>query len=139
MWVLPKSDDNYSALELISREIEENNGEALLMQSVFFYPEHEERIKSYFNNLRDEEYKELIGECEKYLNELKKEITIQKFTFAELEEEEEELEKLISWHGKIKARDIFKSSQGDYAEEKLDEIKNAFENYSNMVYSHNNK
>lgn len=89
------------------------------MQNIFFYSKHEERIKSYFNNLRDEQYKELISECEKYLNELKKEITIEKFTFAELEEE---LEKLISCHGKIKVRDIFNSSQRDYAEEKLETI-----------------
>lgn len=58
--------------------------------------------------------------------------------FAELEEEEE-LEKLISWYGKIKARDIFNSSQRDYAEEKIYEIKKAFENYSDMVFSHDNK
>jgi len=139
MWVLPESKDNYSALETISQEIENNDGEILLMQSVFFHSKHEERVKSCFNNLRDEEYKEFTSECEKYLKELEKEISIQKFTFAELEEEEEELEKLTSWHGKIKARDIFNSSQRNYAEEKLDEIKKAFENYSYMVYSHDNK
>lgn len=139
MWVLPENDDNLSALETMSKEIESNDGEVLIMQSVFLYQKHEERVISYFNNLRDEEYKEFISECEKYLKELEKEITIEKFTFAELEEEEEELEKLISWHEKIKLRDIFNSSNRDDSEEKLDQIKKAFENYNDMVYRYNNQ
>ncbi len=57
-----------------------------------------------FNERRDEEYCEFINECGKYLKELEKEITIKKFTFAEMEEEE--LQKLISWHKKIK-QEIF--------------------------------
>lgn len=60
MWVLPESEDNYSALETISQEIENNDGEILLMQSVFFHLKHEERVISCFNNLRDEEYKEVM-------------------------------------------------------------------------------
>lgn len=139
MWALPESEDNHLALGAISKEIEENGGESLLMESVFFYSNHEERIISSFNTLRDEEYKEFISECEKYLKEIEKEINIEKFTFAELEEEEEELEKLKSWYVKIKLRDIFNASKGKEAEDKLMEINRAFESYSNLVYEHENE
>ncbi|PKM86688.1 MAG: chromate resistance protein ChrB [Firmicutes bacterium HGW-Firmicutes-12] len=139
MWVLPHNDDNYSALQTISREIVSNSGEVLLMQSIFFEQQHEQRVISYFNNIRDEEYKEFIDKCEDYFKELEKEIAIEKFTFAELEEEEEELAKLSSWYAKIEARDIFHSPQKDCASEKFEQVKKAFENYSNIVYQHNNR
>lgn len=139
MWVLPNNDDNLSALQSISQEIESNNGEALLMQCVFLNQQHEHKVISYFNNLRDEEYKEFVEKCEDYFKELEKEIAIEKYTFAELEEEEEELDKLITWHAKINARDIFHSPESECAKEKLAQVKKAFENYSEEVYKINNR
>lgn len=58
MWVLAYNESNCLALKNISRNIEANNGEALLMESVFFEEEQEKRIISFFDNLRNEEYKE---------------------------------------------------------------------------------
>lgn len=138
MWVLAYNENNYSALQKISQVIEKN-GEVLLMESVFLSSEHEEKVISCFDIARDEEYKEFIEKCEDFFKELEKEIAIEKFTFAEVEEEEEELAKLLSWFAKIEARDIFQPSQRDKAREKLDSVKEAFENYSDMVYKHNNK
>lgn len=71
--------------------------------------------------------------------ELEKEIRIEKFTFAELEEEEEELNKLISWHGKIASRDVFQASEKKRADEMLDQIQQAFERYGERVYERNNE
>lgn len=139
MWILVYNTDNYSALQKISQDIESNNGEALLMDCAFFDEKHEERVISLFNGIRDEEYKEFIDECEKYLKELKKEISIEKFTFAELEEEEEEFQKLVSWYEKIATRDIFHALEGNIAKERLEQIQKAFEEYSELVYQHNNK
>lgn len=123
MWILPNNEENYLTLQKISQDIELKDGESLLMGSVFFDENHEERVISLFNNIRDEEYTELINECEKYLKEIEKEIAKEKFIFAELEEEEEELEKLISWHKKIQIRDIFCSKSGEKAREILIKIK----------------
>lgn len=138
MWVLYQNDDNYSALQKICEDIEANNGEVLLMESVFINERHEQKVISYFNNARDLEYKEFIEKCEDYFKELKKEIAIEKFTFAELEEEEEELEKLLSWYKKIEVRDLFYATERDRAKENLEEVKKVFEDYSDMVYKHNN-
>jgi len=138
MWVLPYNEENYTALVKISEEIELNHGDALLMDCSFFDKKHEAKIIITLNQVRNEEYKEFIGECGKYLKELEKEIRIEKFTFAELEEEEEELNKLISWHGKIAARDAFRASEGKQADNMLVQIQQAFEKYSEMVYENNN-
>lgn len=134
MWILPEDEENYSSLKKISGDIEANGGEAFLMESVFFDEKDEERIISIFNSMRDDEYMEFIGECKKYLKELEKEITIEKFTFAELEEEEAELEKLLSWYKRIEKRDIFSSDRGNEAREISARISEAYEGYSEMVY-----
>ncbi|MDP4180738.1 MAG: chromate resistance protein ChrB [Bacillota bacterium] len=139
MWVLPYNDDNYSALQAVSREIESNSGEVLLMQCEFFESKHEQKVITGFNSARDEEYKEFIDKCEDYFKELEKEIAIEKFTFAEVEEEEEELNKLLSWYAKLEVRDVFHSSQRDPAKDKLEQVKKAFESYSEMVYKFNDK
>ena len=139
MWVLGYNEENYLALQKISQDIESNYGEALLMGSTFFDEKHEERVVSLFNDIRDEEYDEFIDECEKYLKELEKEVSIEKYTFAELEEEEEEIQKLISWYIKIEARDTFQALKGNTAKERLEQIQKAFEEYSELVYRHNNK
>ncbi len=136
MWVLTDNRENHAALQDISEYIEANSGEALLMESVFFEEKHEAKVISFFNSLRNEEYSEYIRECEKYLKELEKEISIEKYTFAELEEEEEELQKLISWYQKILNRDTFKASDGNAASVITGQIKRAFEDYSQAVYRH---
>lgn len=139
MWVLPNIGENYNALQKISRDIEFNNGEALLMGSMFFQEKHEERVVSLLNKIRDEEYEELINECENYIKEIEKMISKEEFTYAELEKEEEELEKLISWQGKIEARDMFHSSEATCVKEMLEIIKRSFEEYGELVYKHNNE
>lgn len=134
MWILPEDEGNYTALKRLSEEIEANSGEAFLMQSEFFDETHEQKVISEFNSLRADEYAEFIDECTKYLKEIEKEISIEKFTFPELEEEEAELEKLTLWHDKIKKRDIFDTPEGKAAEKMLSRIREAFEGFSEMVY-----
>lgn len=139
MWLLHYNENNYSSMQKIAQDIESSNGEALLMKTSFFDEKHEERVISLFNNVRNEEYKEFICECEKYLKEIEKEISKEKFTFAELEEEEEEFLKLGSWYEKIKTRDTFQAEEGMAAKESLEQIQKAFEEFSELVYKHNDK
>ncbi len=71
MWILLYSEENYLAMQKICQEIELNNGESLLMESVFFEEKHEKRVISLLNSIRDEEYQEFIRESkqesQKYL------------------------------------------------------------------------
>lgn len=137
MWILPCNEENYAVLEKIAEDVIAKSGDALLMESVCVDEKYEEKIILNFNTIRDEEYKEYINECEKYLKELVKELSIEKFTFAELEEEEEELQKLLSWYCKIDARDTFHASEGNTAKIKRAQIIKAFEEYNELVYQHN--
>ena len=136
MWILPPGESNRQALAELSREIEGNGGESLLMDGTFPECGHEERILAAFNALRDEEYREFTAECGKYLAEIEKEIGKQKFTFAELEEEEGELDKLDSWYLRIAARDVFSAPEGAQAREFRSRIRTAFNRYDDLVFAH---
>jgi hypothetical protein len=46
-----------------------------------------------------------VGRCTDFLTEIDTETAREKFTYAELEEQDEDLTKLTSWLGKIHARD----------------------------------
>ncbi|MDF2700057.1 MAG: ChrB domain protein [Haloplasmataceae bacterium] len=138
MWFLAYNEDHYKALQNIIHEIEMNGGEAYLMISTIVETKKEEKIISAFNNIRNEEYAEYINECNKYIKELEKEIKIEKFTFAELDEEEEEFQKLVTWYQKIEIRDLFHASKREYALNSLDQIKKAIDEFSELVYKHNN-
>jgi hypothetical protein len=134
MWILPFSDENYIAMSSISQDIEKNEGEVLLMQSVFMEEKYEEIVIRDFNRAREIEYEEILDKCEDYFAEIEREINRRNFTFAEAEENEEELQKLLSWFEKIKLRDIFGSHLKENTEKKLEECKKVFEDFSNKVY-----
>lgn len=134
MWVLPFSEKNYSVLYSLSEELENNNGETFVMQSVFMEEKFEQRVIEYFNKARQIEYEEIIDKCEDYFAEIERETSRKNFTFAEAEENEEELEKLLAWFEKIKLRDIYGSSLRKSTEEMLEKCKNVFEEFNNKVY-----
>jgi hypothetical protein len=94
----------------------------------------EERLVERWNAARSEEYGELVGVAERYLREIDHEFEIQKFTLAELEEEESELEKLRAWHSRIAARDVHAAPRGPEAEQALTQAGQAFDRYSAAVF-----
>ena len=56
---------------------------------------------------RDQEYREFGVQCREFLAEIAKETTADNLTFAALEENEHDLQKLHTWLTKISARDFF--------------------------------
>ena len=109
MWVLPFNDENTGLLNALKNEIGENAGEAFLI-SFSVDADGEKAIIEKFNAARDEEYGEVLEQCEDFFKEIDKEIDRENFTFAEIEENEEELNKLNQWYAKICARDTFHGS-----------------------------
>ena len=60
-----------------------------------------------FGEARDAEYAEILSKCRDFHAELERERAVGKFTFAELEENEEDLDKLGAWLRKVELRDRF--------------------------------
>jgi len=78
--------------------------------------ESEQRLEAAYNSARDAEYEELIERAEALIAELEREGARDKFTFAEVEENEADLAKLRRWAGRIRWRDVFGASRRAAAE-----------------------
>jgi len=123
----------------ISNEILQNGGESYLMKMTPHDEGTSERIIAAFNQARDEEYGELLEQCDDLLHELEKESGQGKFTFAELEENEDEFQKLTDWYRKITERDFHGASLRPAADEKLDQCRARLEAFSAEVYRQNDE
>ncbi len=92
-------------------------------------------ILARFQADRAREYDEFKEQCEAFLSGINKETARQKFTFAELEENEQNLQKLETWLAKIQGRDFFKGERAEAAVMELAECRRAFESFAAQVYA----
>jgi len=133
MWILPQSDKNFAVLNEIKEDVCQNAGEAFVMRSSVDENSQAVIIQK-FNMARDEEYTELLEQCSDFLAEIEKETTRQNFTFAEIEENEEEIDKLKEWYKKIAARDFFGASLREQSKDMLLQCEAVLEGFCNRVY-----
>jgi hypothetical protein len=122
------------AVERFRVLVAEAGGETLALRAEPLGELDGQRLLTAWNAARNDEYSELRGECDKFLAEIEHEFAIEKFTLAELEEEEAELEKLARWHERIAARDIHAAAGGESAQEMLDAAQAALDRYTTAVY-----
>jgi DNA-binding transcriptional regulator PaaX len=137
MWILPLSKAHIEFFTEISNEVLQNNGAAYLMQSTFIGESNTDNIIEAFNKARDEEYKEFLEKCEDFFHEIDKEIKRENFTFAEVEENEYEYNKLMDWYKNILVRDFFTASFNKLSEQNLNQCKQVLEDFSKKVYEMN--
>lgn len=138
MWILPLTDENYDLLNEIKNEVSQNNGEAFVMKSSVD-EDGKKNIIERFNAARDEEYGELLEQCEEFFKEIDKEIARKNFSFAEIEENEEELNKLKLWYEKIAARDTFGAPLNEKSKIMLSKCVEALEKFCDKVYEFTDK
>jgi hypothetical protein len=136
VWVLPYSKERLEDLNKLMGSIESHKGESLLIEGKSLTRGQEDRIHKAFADSRNEEYRELIEKCEDYFREIDFEIQRQNFIFAEVEENEEELEKLKQWLKKVSKRDVLDVPLRKVAVEKLKRCEKRFEEFSQRVYEH---
>jgi hypothetical protein len=84
---------------------------------------------------RAEEWTEFLSECARFDAEIDKEIATSKFTMAELEEEEQSLERLRRWHRDIKARDVFGAPAAADAGLQLEHCTDRLADYTERVFA----
>jgi hypothetical protein len=139
VWLLPVNESNEAFFQKISDEIIQNNGESYIMRMTPHDNGTSERIIVAFNEARNEEYSEFLEQCDDLLCELEKESGLGKFIFAELEENEDELQKLTGWHQKIMERDFHGASLRPSADEKLEQCRARLEAFNAEVYKQSEK
>ncbi|HHW03674.1 MAG TPA: chromate resistance protein ChrB [Thermoanaerobacterales bacterium] len=121
-------------IRILTKDIKESGGEALLLQVTALSDEDENYLISKFNEQRDLEYEELMDKCNDFYSEIEKETAKQNFTFAELEENDEEIDKLSRWFSKIRERDFFGSKKRQKAEEMMAGCRKLLMEFADKIY-----
>jgi len=124
--------------EAVARAVELTEaaaGDAIALRAEGRAPADAARLQELFAAAREADWAEFAADCGKYEAELDKEIRTAKFTLAELEEEEQSLQRLRRWHRDLKARDVFGSPGADAADERLEQCASRFEDYSERVFA----
>jgi hypothetical protein len=92
------------------------------------------RLEELFTEQREAEWAEFIADCGKYEAELASEVEKGKLTLAELDEEEQSLERLRRWYRAIRTRDLFGARAAPAAERRLKDVTEALEQFADQVY-----
>jgi hypothetical protein len=119
------------ALELT----EQSGGQPVTLNASGRGPEDAARFQAMFTGARSEDWAEFLADCGKFEAEIAKEIRIAKFTLAELEEEEQSLERLRRWHRDLSARDVFGAPEAAEAAARLKDCVAACEDYAERVFA----
>jgi len=92
-------------------------------------------IREAFAAVRLDEWAEFSADCGKFEAEIAKEVGKAKFTFAELEEEEQSLDRLRRWYRDLKRRDALELPEAGAAEARLRGCIELLEGYAEQVYA----
>lgn len=133
-WVLPRSDKHTSLFAELADTVREHGGSATVFTTQNLSPNEQETILSRFRADRAAEYKEFAERAQAFLAEIERESQLGKFTFAELEEIEDDFNKLSAWLDKIRARDFFPDDQAQEATRTLAKGNEALRVFAEAVY-----
>lgn len=132
--LLPKTDDHIRRLKMIENDVAEMGGEAVILETIALDRAQEEKVVARFRADRDDQYREFLGRCADFEREIAKEIAIEKFTYAELEEEDTDLKKLRGWLEKIRKLDFYNAPLAEEAAARLRACEELLDSYAQRVF-----
>jgi len=132
-WVLPEGEGFDAGLTQVIETIGEAGGQPVVLK-VADDDIGSVSLEDLFTAQREAEWGEFLSDCGKYEAELAGEVAKGKLTLAELDEEEESLERLRRWYRAIRARDVFGAPSAPDAERRLKECADALERFAELVY-----
>jgi hypothetical protein len=129
---LPADAAGERAMRGAAQEVRELGGTAHLLRGEAVGDEA--ALVEAFGEARDAEYAEVLSKCRDFHAELEKERAAGKFTFAELEENEEDLAKLEAWLRKVELRDRFGAPKAPEARTAVLACREDLEAFAASVY-----
>lgn len=136
LWILLHTDAAEKVAQDLKAYVENQGGSSKLFLSHAFDEATEHEILERFRRDRAEEYAELKEQCLDFLAEIEKEIARQNFSFAEYEENEQDLVKLEAWNEKVKQRDFLGGAQAAEAAGWLEKCRQALQQFATAVFQH---
>jgi hypothetical protein len=133
-WALPVSEEHIALLQQLAKTVRGQGGHATVFTATSADGDDSAVIER-FRADRAREYAEFEDRGQALLTEIDKERRLEKFTFAELEEIEDDLHKLTAWLAKIEARDFFPDERRDAARNTLLNCEAAHARFAQDVYA----
>lgn len=135
VWVLPRTEEHERFMErlLLYVKQQEASGQVFVVQALNQATCQD--VLARFQADRNEEYAEFLEQSEIVLAEIRKETDRQKFSFAELEENEQNLQRLSKWLAKIWKRDFFEAEKRQAALHALEDCRQALQGFATQVYA----
>jgi hypothetical protein len=135
VWTVPDTPHFKEAVSKVEELARKGSGDVIVLSTATAGAPGAEAMDTAFRTQRLEEWKEFGGDCRKFEDEIAKEIRIEKFTLAELEEEEQSLDRLRRWHRELKSRNVLELPEATAAESHLKACGEALDAYAEMVYA----
>jgi hypothetical protein len=117
--VLPERPESVRAVDTIAARVREFEGDATVVTGARFDAARGEAVIAAFASARADEYAEVTREASRLLEHISRETNHRDFTFAELEELEQDQAKLRRWMSQVQARDYFPQTSTTESAEQL--------------------
>ncbi|HEX6404626.1 MAG TPA: Chromate resistance protein ChrB [Pseudonocardiaceae bacterium] len=132
-WALPDGENAPAVLDRLRVLATAAAGEVYVFQTI---PDEATvgQLRAAHVQSREAEWGEFLAECGKFEGEIDREFAQDKFTLAELDEEEQSLERLRRWYQELRDRDIFGAPSAPAATARLEVVTGALERYARAVY-----
>lgn len=135
VWAIPDIPVAAEVIQRVSQIVAEAGGTLLTVSASGYTTADAQRLEGLYSGAREEEWVEFLADCGKYLAELEKEEAMGKYTLAELEEEEQSLDRLRRWYRELRSRDLLGAAATTLATTQLKICQEHFEQYAEHVYT----
>jgi sugar phosphate isomerase/epimerase len=133
-WLAPAAPAFAGGIRRAVELVQAAGGETVVLDASGRQPGDQERLAAVYTAAREAEWTEFLAECGKYLAELDMEIATNKLTLAELNEEEQSLERLRRWHRELRLRDVLGAPSAASADQRLKDCDAKLEDYTQRVF-----
>lgn len=135
-WALPQDPKFDRAITRIAHRCEKGGGTLAVLATTPRDATSGVMLPELFEAARCDEWREFVADCGKFLDEIDREIARQKFTFGELEEEEQSLERLQRWIVELDKRQFagFAATEAAEARGALERCTASLDRYAGLVY-----
>ena len=137
--ILPMADSLLAVVQALKAEVAASGGDVMVGKMVFVDELDDERVIGAFRSHQDGDYDEIVEQCERLVYELDRETEKEKFTYAEIEENETELVRIHKWMERIVARDWFAASGRARAEHAIEQAEERSRVYTEQVEQHESR
>jgi type IV secretory pathway VirJ component len=135
VWVLPRSEETTTRFERLLAYVRQHGATGQVFVVGALSQEIHQDLVARFQADREQEYVEFLHQCEAFIAELETETRTQMYSFAELEEGEQDIQRLRKWIARIQKRDFFRTQRSEDAAAAFQACHRSLMAYTREVYA----